>query len=55
MVIRYSKDGYPYEEPPYNDEDVEEMEKWVNLPPIAVFRGRPDRKASPAPQEPEVE
>lgn len=35
MVKRYSKDGFPYREPPYNREELAEIEKTAYSAPKA--------------------
>jgi hypothetical protein len=46
MVLKYSKGGAPYREPPYSPEELREIERTLYGPPITVVRG--SASASPA-------
>jgi hypothetical protein len=39
MVLKYSKDGFPYREPPYSKEELREIESTLYNPPASIYRG----------------
>ena len=49
MVLKYSEDGYPYHEPPYDEEEMAVLIRAASGPPIAIYRRRetPDTGSKP--------
>jgi hypothetical protein len=43
MVLKYSKSGAPYRDPPYTAEEQEMLDRAAHGPPIAIYRRRETR------------
>ncbi len=55
MVLKFTIGGLPYREPPYDAEELAELEEIDSAPPIAIHWGarrQPERTAPPG-DEPE--
>ena len=59
MVIRYSKSGHPYREPPYTKAEERDLYRRINGAPIAVLHpparakaNQEDRESQPAAKDP---
>ena len=53
MVLKYSEDGYPYHEPPYDEAELAILNRVLDSPPIAIYRRRrtPDTGLQPPPPQ----
>lgn len=51
MVTKYSKNGTPYNEPPYSEEEERELDAFIDLPPVVVIRTHPDQRRAPREEE----
>jgi hypothetical protein len=51
MVTKWSKDGFPYKEPPYSDIELNEFYKSLG-PPTIVASARPRGTQAQAPKSP---
>jgi hypothetical protein len=52
MVFKYTKQGTPYLEPPYSEEERLYIRKYTAGPPIAMCGSRSDRLALASQPEP---
>ena len=39
-MLKYSEDGYPYHEPPYDEAELAILNRVLDSPPIAIYRRR---------------
>ena len=52
MILKYDKYGTPYQEPPYSEEELREIERTLYGPPIAIVRGPRGSPPSAGPEQP---
>jgi hypothetical protein len=52
MVRKYTKDGYPYDEPPYTEEELEDLYRRLDGGPVAIVYSGPAGQRNKAPPPP---